>query len=145
MNLKSKIYTKKFSQPLYNRNCRKTIERMQLYTLYIYLILFLKFMFMVASLSLLHLKVTKQDKTAFAEKIKYWRGRIEFSFVILMALLLIYVFRPNAHHLDKAKQKETQYLLYVFGFILLITAKWEQFIKEGPWLKAIQTVLGKDE
>ena len=40
--------------------------------------------------------------------------------------------------------KEIQLLLYLFGFVLLITAKWGTFIKEAPWFRYIQSSIGNE-
>jgi hypothetical protein len=72
----------------------------------------------------------------------YWKGRIEFIFVILMSFLLIYLFNPrkNKTHIINA---ETKLLLYLFGFVLLITADWNNFIEEANWFQRFQEIVGK--
>jgi hypothetical protein len=54
-----------------------------------------------------------------------------------MSGLLIYVFNPRVDR-SILVDNETKVLLYLFGFILLITAKWELFFKESPLLKKFQ-------
>ena len=60
-----------------------------------------------------------------------------------MSLLLIYLFHPT---IDRRHiiNKETRFLLYLFGFILIITADWSDFIKEAPLLKLTQQLLGRE-
>ena len=38
---------------------------------------------------------------------------------------------------------ETKVLLYLFGFVLLITADWSNFIEESNWFQRFQEILGK--
>jgi len=75
-------------------------------------------------------KIKGQTNTEIDTKIVYWKERVEFIFVGLMAILLIYLFNPlttRSNHLDY----EAKLMLYLFGFLLLITAKWDVFIKES--------------
>jgi hypothetical protein len=58
-----------------------------------------------------------------------------------MALLLIYVFNPRKSHINLLN-KEIQILLYLFGFVLLITANWATFLHESKWFKYLQQILG---
>jgi surface polysaccharide O-acyltransferase-like enzyme len=57
-----------------------------------------------------------------------------------MAILLIYLFNPinnNTNLIDK----EAKILLYLFGIVLLVTAKWSEFIHESKWFKYIQKIM----
>ena len=70
---------------------------------------------------------SQKTRTQNREKtIKYWIGRLEFIFVILMSIVLIYLFYPYSktplnidHH--------TKLLLCLYGFITIFTANWTQF------------------
>jgi hypothetical protein len=62
---------------------------------------------------------------------------IPFIVVPQSSGLLIYVFNPRVDR-SILVDNETKVLLYLFGFILLITAKWELFFKESPLLKKFQ-------
>ena len=59
-----------------------------------------------------------------------------------MAGLIIYLFNPK-YNRENLIDYETKVLLYLFGFILLITAEWSAFFKESSWFKKLQTILGK--
>jgi len=37
--------------------------------------------------------------------------------------------------------KETKLLLYLFGFILILTAQWNVFVTEAPWFQDLRRVL----
>jgi|UniRef100_A0A6C0KSF3 hypothetical protein len=62
----------------------------------------------------------------------YWKERTEFIFIVCMSLLLIIHFNPYYPiHLDK--RKDTTFLFFIFGIILLMTAKWGLFFKQAKW------------
>ena len=75
-------------------------------------------------------KEEKEEKTDV--KLVYWKERTEFIFVICMSLLLIYYFRPG--HM-KPIDSETSLLFFLFGWILIITAKWSDFFASAKWDK----------
>ena len=104
---------------------------------YILLIFLVKICFIVLSVIHIYLKVKGKTNSNTDKTIVYWKDRIEFIFVILMSLLLIYLFNPRK---DKTHliNNETKLLLYLFGFILLITAKWNNFITESKWFEYLQ-------
>ena len=56
-----------------------------------------------------------------------YKEETEFLFIIMMSLLLIYLFNPRKNRLHMI-DRETTILFYVFGFVLILTAKWEKFI-----------------
>ena len=83
--------------------------------------------------------ITHGDK-AVDEQILYWKNRIDFIFNITMAILLFFIFNPfydNIYLIDK----ETKLLFYLFGIILIITAKWNTFIQESRFYDLIQSEL----
>jgi hypothetical protein len=85
----------------------------------------------------IYLKAKGEAKTDLDKKIVYWKKRFEFIFVLLMAVLLIYLFNPRNNRIVMI-DGETNVLLYMFGFLLLITAKWGDFFHEAKWFKYIQ-------
>jgi len=72
-------------------------------------------------------------------KLVYWKERTEFIFIASMSILLIYHFHPRLS--KKPINEETSLLFFLFGWILLITAKWSIFIKEAPWYENIVNAL----
>jgi hypothetical protein len=109
---------------------------------YIILIIIIKVIFIILAISKIYVeKIKKDEKTG--KKIKFWKERIEFIFIILMSILLIYIFNPRTNNINLIN-KEIQLLLYLFGFILLITAKWNIFIKESIIFKYLQISLGNE-
>jgi heme/copper-type cytochrome/quinol oxidase subunit 2 len=103
---------------------------MKYYDMYITIIFIFKIVFIALAISHIYFKVKGDDKSSIDIKIEYWKERVEFVFIILIALLLIYLFSPTANR-NMLLDRETKFLLYLFGFVLIITAKWENFFKES--------------
>jgi hypothetical protein len=78
---------------------------------------------------------SKTDK-----KILYWKERVEFVFIVLMSFMLMYLFYPRSTE-KITLDFETKFLLFIFGIVLLIGAKWDIFIKESPVFKKVQEVV----
>jgi len=113
---------------------------MHLYNQYILFLIALKVVFILLSIAHIYNRIKRKTNTKEDKQIVYWKDRIEFVFTIGMAILLIYVFSPRRK--DHAiVTKETQILFYMFGIVLLLTAKWENFIKTGMWFKDFQMSL----
>jgi hypothetical protein len=114
---------------------------MDKYTLYIYLIFAVKIGFVIMTIYHILLKVKGKSDSDLDKKIIYWKERFEFIFILLMSILLVYLFNPRK---DRATMidGETKILLYLFGFVLLITAKWGDFFHEAKWFKYIQESIG---
>jgi len=108
---------------------------------YIYFIIFIKFIFVILAISHLYMKAKGKTDTDLDKKIVYWKERIEFVFIILMSFLLIYLFNPRYEH-KVFIDSHVQILLYLFGFILLLTAKWNDFFEESKFFTDIQKILG---
>lgn len=117
---------------------------MNIYTIYIYFIVLIKLLFIGLSINMIILKRKKEQNTDKYNKLSYWKSRIEFIFITAMALLLIILFNP----LNKKKSfnnicvdNETRILLFLFGIILILTSKWDLFLKTSPLFNEIQTAL----
>jgi hypothetical protein len=116
---------------------------MDKYNIYVTFIFLIKIGFILMAVTHIYLKAKGKEKSDLDKKILYWKERFEFIFIALMSILLIYVFNPRTDR-TILLDKETKLLLYLFGFILLITAKWDVFIKESPLVKKIQQSLGNN-
>ena len=109
-----------------------------LYSAFIIYIILVKVAFILLSITKIIVKHKNPVNTKLIEKLEFWRERAEFIFIICMAILLICIFYPGIKiQLDE----ETRILLYLFGIILLITAKWSTFFKESPIIREIQNIL----
>lgn len=113
---------------------------MEKFNMYITFIIFIKVGFVILAISHLYLKLKHKDGSKTDKTIVFWKERLEFIFIALMALLLIYLFNPRTDR-SVIIDYETKLLLYLFGFILLITAKWDDFIHENPLFKKLQKIV----
>jgi len=111
-------------------------------TYYVYFIILIKIIFISLAVYKLYVEKKSHNKK-LASKLEYWKKRVEFIFITLMALLLIYIFNPRMSNLGLIN-KEIQFLLYLFGFILLITAKWSEFINTPNVFNLLQQSLGNE-
>ena len=107
------------------------------YDIYISLIFVIKIGFILMAVSHIYLKVKGEINSDLDKKIVHWKERFEFVFVLLMSVLLIYLFNPRNNRIVMI-DGETNVLLYLFGFVLLITAKWGDFFHDANWFKYIQ-------
>ena len=112
---------------------------MDYYTIYIYVIFLIKIIFIILASAHLYLKFKNDTVSNLDKDILFWRERVEFIFILLMAILLIYLFNPYKNKMYMINN-ETRVLLYLFGVVLLITADWKSFFKESDIFKKIQFV-----
>ena len=107
---------------------------------FIYLIFFVKLIFILLALSEKYYKFSgKEDKDVY-KNITYWKDRIEFIFIILMSILLTYLFNPKFNR-ENLIDGEIKLLLFLFGFILIFTAKWNIFIEESKWFTDVKQIV----
>lgn len=111
--------------------------------IFILFIIFIKIVFILSAIGhviLTHLSAKKVNTTTTNDvidaKLLYWKERTEFIFTICMSILLIYYFKPGN---SKPLTSETSLLFYLFGWILIITAKWSTFITGAKWYKGISS------
>lgn len=115
---------------------------MDYFVLFIYLIFAIKLGFILMALTHLHLKMKGQENSSLDKKIVYWKERSEFVFVFLMAILLLCLFNPRKPSI--VVTGETKTLLFLFGIVLIITAKWSDFFHESLWFQRLQKIIGKN-
>jgi cytochrome bd-type quinol oxidase subunit 2 len=113
---------------------------MKKYDIYKSIIILVKIIFILLTIVHFILQYKKNDK--LDTKVVYWKERAEFVFIILMSCLLIYLFNPRKNRIHMI-DKETMILLYLFGFILILTANWGLLFKEPTIFKQIQMLSGK--
>ena len=109
---------------------------------FILFIIFIKIVFLlsaVGNLFLTHMPASISKAIGIKDAtLLYWKERTEFIFIVSMSVLLVYHFRPG-HFIPISS--ETSLLFFLFGCILIITAKWDLFFKEAPWYKKISQAL----
>ena len=116
---------------------------MTAYNLLIILIIMIKVVFILLKLTAFYNRVMGNTDTLFSTNVLFWADRVEFIYTFLMAILIIALFK-NAVKVGVLciYDKETIFLMYVFGFILLFTADWNEFISESTIITNIQIMLG---
>ena len=108
---------------------------------YIYFIIFIKSLLFVLAVSHIYMKINNKTNSNLDKRIVYLKKIDEFIFEVLMAILLIYLFNPMYDH-KALFDSHVKILLFFFGFILLITAKWSYFFGESLWFKYLQNTIG---
>ena len=114
---------------------------MNYFKTYTTLIFALKLIFITLALTKFYLNVHKPSNSVLINTVDYWKAMVEFVFVCLTALLIIYLFFPP---MNKSTEivGETKLLLFMFGFALLITPKWDDFFDEPRFFMNVQNVVG---
>lgn len=98
-------------------------------------IIFIKIIFICSALGHLYFSYYTDPASKKDDKeMVYWKERTEFIFILSMSILLIYHFKPGK---NKPVDNETSFLFFMFGWVLIITAKWKLFFKEAPWFKRL--------
>ena len=113
---------------------------MNKFDMYIVLIFMVKIAFIILAVYRLYIKTKKPNEIVLLDHLEFWKKRIEFIFVTLMSILIVYLFNPRINRLYLV-DGETKLLLYLFGFVLLLTENWSSFIHESPWFEKIQGIL----
>jgi hypothetical protein len=109
------------------------------FVIFIYL---LKIAFIGLSLYKIYVRHRTPYDEVKIEQIQFWKERIEFVFIGCMSILLIKVFYPFSTHSYISNDKRT--LFFLFGIILLITARWEDFFKASTPFIELQKVIGRN-
>jgi len=103
---------------------------------FIFFIIIIKIIFVISAVGhilLLHIGNPKTGE--YDKEFIYWKERTEFIFTICMAILLIYHFNPR--FMSRQIDSESKILFFLFGLILIFTAKWNLFVTEAPWYREI--------
>ena len=113
---------------------------MNTFNIFIGIIFVIKIIFIMLAITHVYLKIKGDENSKTYKNITFWKKRTEFIFIVLMAILLIYLFNPRT---DKTNliDKATKFLLYLFGILLLLTSNWDDFIHESKWFKYIQKIM----
>ena len=109
------------------------------FVIFIYI---LKLAFIFLSLYKIYVKQRTPYEEILIQQIQFWKERIEFVFIGCMSILLIKVFYPFSSQTFISNDKRT--LFFLFGIILLITARWEDFFKASNSFVELQKVIGRN-
>jgi hypothetical protein len=99
---------------------------MDRFTLYLTLVFIVKIIFVILAVTLIYVKYQKPNDKQFIQNLKCWKERLEFIFKAMMSAMLIFLFNPMSDNV-RLINYECKLLLYLFGFILILTAKWNVF------------------
>lgn len=113
---------------------------MKTFDIFISIIFVIKIIFTMLAITYLYLKTKGDENSKLYKNIAFWKKKTEFIFILLMAILLIYLFNPRADKINLI-DKESKLLLYLFGILLLVTSKWSEFIHELKWFKYLQKIM----
>ena len=106
---------------------------------FVFFIILVKIVFVFAAIGHLILShSTNINAKNIDPTLVYWKERTEFIFIISMSILLVYHFHPKLA--KKPIGQETALLFFLFGWILIFTAKWSLFFKEAPWYKKLVSI-----
>jgi len=111
---------------------------MDKFDMYIVLIFLIKIVFIILAVVHLYLRFKHKAGSKTDKLVLYWKEQVEFVFKALMSFLLIYIFNPRTNRLFMITY-ETKLLLFLFGFILIITANWSAFVDESDIFKDLQS------
>ena len=114
---------------------------MSYYTEYLNLIFMVKILFILLAITNIILHIWYKSNPQLDKRIVFWKERFEFIFTSLMAGLIIYVCFPPFNK-SVSVSGESKLLLYMFGVVLLITAKWDIFFKESKVFRYVQYIAG---
>lgn len=117
----------------------------KLYNAYIYFIIAVKILFILfAVLDTFVIRKGNNHKPVnpqVSEFVSFWKERLELVFILSMALLCIILFSPLFHSKGIYIDGITQFLLFVYGIIVFITADWSLFFKESALFKKVKSVI----
>jgi hypothetical protein len=113
---------------------------MDTYDKFITFLLFLKIVFIILAVTHFYFKIEGHQNTKKDQQVVYWKERIEFIFIMGMSILIVYLFSPRRGK-EITVTGETKVLLFLFGAVMLVTAKWENFFKTSIWFKELQKSL----
>ena len=103
---------------------------------FVFFIILIKICFIISAIGHIYFSHSiNPNAKKIDDKLLYFKERTEFIFIISMSILLIYHFNPRFS--KKPINEETSLLFFLFGWVLIITAKWSLFITEAPWYKRI--------
>ena len=116
---------------------------MNIYKSFLYLIIFIKIIFISSTLILKWIEYKTnhnsqyKPSTSIINTLEFWKERSEFIFIACMSVLLLYLFNPR-NYTKGTLDYETRLLLFLYGFIILIKADWKSFFTNVPLLHGLK-------
>lgn len=106
---------------------------MKYFDICITFIFMVKILFIILSVYLAYLKRTAPNSSN-EKNVETMKKMVEFIFTILMSVLVIYLFNPR-YKRDSKLDYETKFLLFAFGFVSILGAKWSFFAEQIEYAK----------
>jgi len=100
---------------------------MRLYYFFFTLIILVKISFLLSALSLRYYKFTKPDDKKKIKDFTCTKERLELVYKLMMAVLLIYLFNSRFSGYHTHLDKETKFMLSLFGTVLIVTGDYAEF------------------
>jgi hypothetical protein len=113
---------------------------MKYFDMYVTLIFIVKIIFVILAVYRLYIKAKKPQDKKLLTTVEFWKERVEFIFITLMSIFLVYLFYPRSNNIIMING-ESKLLLFLFGIVLLLTENWSSFFHESPLFKKFQGIL----
>ena len=113
-------------------------------TFVIYILVFIKIVFLISSIGhllLSHKKNPTERTTEFDQKFLGLKSKFEFYCIIIMSGLLIFIFTPWYDNMVYIT-REMKFLIYIFGFILILSADWDIYLPQSRIGEVINSTIG---
>jgi len=122
----------------------------KIYDNYVIFVIIIKFLFVIFALISKYYQTkiksnhNNSDLQEYTQKYNwaiYWKDRLEFFFLISTSIICIIVFYPfysDPIFIDR----HTKILLFIYGFIVLITLNWNILGIPPPWFISLQNIVG---
>lgn len=101
--------------------------------IFVTIIICTKVIFLTIALYDQYIKRTQPHNKKLIDKLNFYKERMEFLFIMMMSILLVHLFNPRVDNLHLISN-ELKFLLFMYGIVLILSAKWELFIEQTWWL-----------
>lgn len=113
---------------------------MNFFNVYIYFTLFIKVCYFITSLTIIIF--THIYNKEYLIKLKNMKHVLEFIFMILISIFLIFLFNPFIKF-NVVVNEHAKLLLFFYGILVLLNADWKLFFKKSEETKVLE-ILTKD-
>jgi len=108
---------------------------------FVVFIIIIKVLFIIFAGMEIYFKIEDKLNTPMSLWAKYWKERLEFIFIISMAIICIVLFNPYYSGV-LVIDRHVRLLIFLYGIIILITSNWKTFFGEMPaWFKMLQRIV----
>jgi hypothetical protein len=122
----------------------------RIYDNYVIFVIIIKFLFVIFAIISKYYQTkiksnhNNSDLQEYTQKYNwaiYWKDRLEFFFLISTSIICIIVFYPFYYD-PIFIDRHTKILLFIYGFIVLITLNWNILGNPPPWFISLQNIVG---